>query len=93
MMGEQWDQPYVQLQPWVFVPTAPGWSTLVDGIHGAPAYDGMRAVIATDWFHGLAMVYRMFDSATVSIPYRAPLMRAIPVTRAALDLGFATATL
>ena len=87
-LGEQWDQPYVQLQPWVFTPTPHGWSMLVDGIHHPPEYDGMRAVIATDWFFALAMVYRQFGPATVRIPFRAPLMRAIPVPRATLDLSF-----
>jgi len=58
-MGEAWDQPYVQLQPWAFMPTAEGWSTLVDGFHRYPGYDGMRAVIASDWFSSLAMVYRL----------------------------------
>lgn len=93
LMGESWDQPYVQYQPWVFGPTAPGWSTLVDGFHHSPAYDGMRAVIATDWFSGLAMVYRLFDASPVVIPYRAPMLRAIPVPRSALELGLRESTL
>ena len=37
LIGESWDQPYVQLQPWAFAPTAAGWSTLVDGFHQYPA--------------------------------------------------------
>ena len=87
-LGEQWDQPYVQLQPWVFTPTPDGWSMIVDGVHHPPDYDGMRAVIATDWFFALAMVYRLFAPSTVRIPYRAPLLRALPVPRATLELGF-----
>lgn len=87
IMGEAWDQPYVQYQPGVFAPTAQGWSTLVEGFHRAPAYDGMRAVIATDWFSGLAMVYRLYDSSTANIPFRAPMLRAIPIPRSALQLG------
>ena len=86
-MGEAWDQPYVQLQPWAFAPTAEGWSMLVDGFHRYPAYDGMRAVIATDWFSSLAMVYRLYDATSVRIPYRAPMLRAIPVHRPTLALG------
>jgi hypothetical protein len=92
LFGEIWDQPFVQFQPWAFLPTAPGWSTLVDGYHGAPAYDGMRGVIATDWFHSLAMVYRMFGPAEVRLRFGAPMLRAIPVTRAALDLGIKEST-
>jgi len=87
LIGEAWDQPYVQYQPWVFTPTAQGWSTLVDGYHHAPGYDGMRAVIATDWFATMAMVYRLYDPSTVTIPFRAPMLRAIPVPRATLALG------
>jgi hypothetical protein len=87
LLGESWDQPYVQLQPWAFMPTAEGWSTLVDGFHRHPGYDGMRAVIATDWFSSLAMVYRLYESMSVRIPYRAPMLRAIPVHRPTLALG------
>jgi hypothetical protein len=47
----------------------------------------MRAVIATDWFSALAMVYRLYGSATVRIAYRAPMLRAIPVHRPTLALG------
>ena len=87
LMGEAWDQPYVQLQPWAFLPTPEGWSTLVDGFHQFPGYDGMRAVIATDWFSSLAMVYRLYESGAVRIPYRTPMLRAIPVHRPTLSLG------
>lgn len=87
LMGEAWDQPYVQLQPWAFMPTAEGWSTLVDGFHRYPGYDGMRAVIATDWFSSLAMVYRLYDATSVRLPYGAPMLRAIPVHRPTLALG------
>ncbi len=93
LIGEAWDQPYVQFQPWVFAPTAPGWSTLVEGFHRTPAYDGMRAVIATDWFSSMAMVYRLYDSSTATIPFRAPMLRAIPVPRSALELGIRESTL
>jgi len=93
LLGESWDQPFVQFQPWAFLSTAPGWSTLVDGYHGAPAYDGMRGVIATDWFHSLAMLYRMYGPAEVRLPFRAPMLRAVPTTRAALDLGMKESSL
>jgi hypothetical protein len=86
MIGQNWDQPYVQLQPWSFMATNVGWSTLVDGIHG-DGYDGMRAVIATDWFHALAMVYRLYTPSEVRIPPRAPLLRALPISRAALSVN------
>lgn len=92
-LGEQWDQPYVQVQPWVFLPTPDGWSTLVDGIHHPPAFDGMRAVIATDWFHALAMVLRVFEVGAVDLPVRTPLLRALPVSRPVLDLGIKEAIL
>lgn len=93
MMGEHWDQPYVQYQPWVFTSTPLGWSSLVDGYHRVPAYDGMRAVIATDWFHALAMVYRIFGPSEARIPLRAPMLRTVPVRRSLLDLTFKESTL
>jgi len=92
-LGEQWDQPYVQLQPWVFTPTPDGWSMLVDGAHHPPDYDGMRAVIATDWFFALAMVFRLYAPSTVRIPFRAPMLRALPVPRQTLELGFTESVL
>lgn len=88
MMGEHWDQPYVQFQPWVFSSTPLGWSSLVDGAHRTSAYDGMRAVIATDWFHALAMVYRIFGPSEAHIPMRAPMLRTLPVRRSVLELNF-----
>jgi hypothetical protein len=93
LMGQVWDQPYVQYQPWVFAPTTQGWSTLVDGYHRSPAFDGMRAVIATDWFSSLAMIYRLYEPSTVTIPFRAPMVRTIPVPRSALALGLRESTL
>ena len=75
------------------MPTADGWSTLVDGAHHPPELDGMRAVIATDWFFALAMVVRLHGPASVTLAARAPLLRALPVSRAVLDLGFKDATL
>ena len=53
----------------------------------------MRAVIATDWFHSLAMVLRLFGPGQVDLPPRAPLLRALPVSRPVLDLGVKEATL
>jgi hypothetical protein len=92
LAGEVWDQPYVQFQPWVLTSTPPGWSMLVDGAHRPPAYDGMRAVIATDWFFALAMVYRIYGPSSVRIPYRAPMLRALPVPRGVLALGMKEST-
>ena len=92
-LGEHWDQPYVQVQPWVFLPTPDGWSTLVDGFHHPPEFDGMRAVIATDWFTSLAMVLRLFGPSTVDLPPRTPLLRALPVSRPVLELGVKETTL
>lgn len=93
LTGEMWDQPYVQFQPWVLASTPPGWSMLVDGVHGAPAYDGMRAVIATDWFFALAMVYRIYGPSSARIPFRTPMLRALPVPRGTLALGMKASTL
>jgi hypothetical protein len=39
------------------------------------------------------MVYRLYGSASVRIPYRAPMLRAIPVHRPTLALSFTELTI
>jgi hypothetical protein len=93
IIGEFWDQPVVQYQPSVFAPTSEGWSTIVDGYHCSPSYDGMRSVIATDWFFALSMVFRIFGPSKAVIQYRTKMLRTIPIQRATLELGMNESTL
>jgi hypothetical protein len=84
--GPSRDEPYWQLQPWVFSVTEAGWSTVVDGAN-LGGCDGMRGIIRTDIFHPVSMVYRMYAPGDVVLPPRAPLMRIYPAPR---DLQDAT---
>ena len=86
LIGERWDQPYVQLQPWAFAPRP----RVVDAGRRLPPVSGLRRH-ARCHRHRLVRVagdgYRLYDSASVRIPYRAPMLRAIPVHRPTLALG------
>jgi hypothetical protein len=76
-------EPYLVLQPRIFVSTPPGWSSIVDGFHGS-IYDGMRGVIATDAFNTVSTVYRLYRPGRFRIPKAAPVLRVLPVPRALL---------
>jgi hypothetical protein len=77
------DEPYFVVQPWIFVATPPGWTSILDGFHGA-IYDGMRGVIATDVYSTVSMAYRLNRPGRVRIAKAAPLLRILPVPRAVL---------
>lgn len=77
------DEPHLGIVPAVFVATPPGWSSIVDGFHGA-IHDGMRGVIATDAFGAVSTVYRFHRPGRLRIPKASPLFRVLPVPRALL---------
>jgi hypothetical protein len=77
------DEPHLGIAPPVFVASPPGWSSIVDGFHGA-AHDGMRGVVATDAFGGVPTVYRFHRPGRLRIPEGGPLLRVLPVPRAML---------
>jgi len=76
-------EPYLLVQPWLFVATPPGWSVIVDGFHGR-GYEGLRGVIATDALGTVSMVYRVFRSGRLRIAADTELLRVLPVPRAVL---------
>ncbi len=84
--GPDRDEPYWQLQPWVFCVTPPGWSTVVDGA-SVGGGDGLRGLIRTDQFHPLSMVYRMYRPGPVAVRKGAPLLRFFPVPRRLQSAG------
>jgi hypothetical protein len=51
-------EPHFFVKPWAFTQTPPGWSSLLDGIHG-DGYDVLRGVVATDVFHATPAVFRI----------------------------------
>jgi hypothetical protein len=86
------DEPYWLLQPWVFVRTPGGWSTVMDGCV-VPGSAGMRGIIRTDVFHPLAMVYRLSVPQTFTIPMRASMLRFHPLPRSLQDARLETIAL
>lgn len=75
------------VKPWSFVRTPPGWSSLVDGVHGA-GYDVLRGVISTDLFHATPAVFWLHQPGkSVEIPRDTPLIRVTPVPRWLLAAG------
>jgi hypothetical protein len=73
------------VKPWALTATPPGWSCLLDGIHG-DGYDVLRGVVATDVFHATPAVFRVHrEGAAVRVAEDAPLLRVIPVPRSLLD--------
>jgi hypothetical protein len=76
------------VKPWSFVTTPPGWSCLLDGIHGG-GYDILRGVVSTDLFHATPAVFWLHQLHTsIEVPRGKPLLRVLPVPRALLTAGY-----
>lgn len=83
-------EPHFFVKPWAFVRTPPGWSTLVDGMHG-PAFDVLRGVVSTDVFHATPAVFALHGSGVpVRVPAGVALARLYPVPRWTLSAGWRT---
>lgn len=81
-------EPHFFVKPWAFVRTAPGWSSLLEGVHGE-GYDVMRGVVATDVFFATPAVFHVHRiGAPIEVPEGAPLLRVLPIPRALLRAGF-----
>ena len=80
MLANTRDEPFCAVQPWVFVETSPGWSTVVEGI-GVGDTVGMRGVIHTDSFHALAVGYRFYAPQSLDLRRGTPLIDFLPVPR------------
>ncbi|MFO0577311.1 MAG: hypothetical protein U1A78_25170 [Polyangia bacterium] len=84
-------EPYFFVKPWAFLRTPPGWSCIVEGVHG-DGYDVLRGVIATDQFFALPAVFHVHAlHRTIEVAAGAPLLRALPVPRRLLGAGFRAA--
>jgi hypothetical protein len=74
-------EPHFFVKPWAFTETPPGWSSLLDGLHGE-GYDVMRGVVSTDTFHATPAVFRVHrEGEKVHVPEGRPLLRVIPIPR------------
>ncbi|AUX21237.1 hypothetical protein SOCEGT47_017170 [Sorangium cellulosum] len=81
-------EPHFFVKPWAFTRTPPGWSSLLDGVHG-DGYDVMRGVVATDVFFATPAVFHVRRiGAPIEVPEGAPLLRVLPIPRALLRAGF-----
>ncbi|WP_437679685.1 hypothetical protein [Sorangium sp. So ce131] len=81
-------EPHFFVKPWAFTRTPPGWSSLLDGVHG-DGYDVMRGVVATDVFSATPAVFHVRRiGAPIEVPEGAPLLRVLPIPRDLLRAGF-----
>lgn len=81
-------EPHFFVKPWAFTTTPPGWSSLLDGVHG-DGYDVMRGVVETDVFFATPAVFHVRRiGAPIEVPEGAPLLRILPIPRALLRAGF-----
>jgi hypothetical protein len=77
-------EPHFFVKPWALTATPPGWSSLVEGMHG-DGYDVLRGVVSTDVFHATPAVFRVHRAgARFEVAEGAPLLRVIPLPRALL---------
>ena len=78
-------EPHFFVKPWALTATPPGWSSLIEGVHG-DGYDVLRGVISTDTFHATPAVFRVHrEGARINVPEDAPLLRVIPIPRSLLE--------
>jgi len=86
-------EPHFFVKPWAFMQTPPGWSCLLEGVHG-DGYDVLRGVVATDLFHAVPAVFQVFRvGEPIHVGFAAPLLRVVPIPRRLLAAGFRQATL
>ena len=81
-------EPHFFVKPWALTATPPGWSSLVEGMHG-DGYDVLRGIVSTDVFHATPAVFRVHrEGARFEVAEGAPLLRVIPLPRALLAHEF-----
>lgn len=81
-------EPHFFVKPWAFFVTPPGWSCVLEGIHGE-GYDVLRGVVSTDWFYAAPAVFLLRALNTrVSIPKGTPLLRLFALPRWLLSAEF-----
>jgi hypothetical protein len=86
-------EPHFFVKPWAFTVLPPGWSALVDGVHG-PGYDVMRGVVHADQFFATPAVFQLFElQRPLAVPAGQPLLRVTPIPRLRLAAAAAVGTL
>jgi hypothetical protein len=80
-------EPHFFVKPWSFVVTPPGWSCLLEGLHG-DGYDVMRGMVHTDVFHATPAVFQLYRRGVpIDVREGAPLLRVLPIPRRLLEAG------
>lgn len=81
-------EPHFFILPWAFVRTPPGWSCLIEGVHGH-GFDILRGVIATDVFYATPAVFHVYRSGhPIRLGAGEQLLQVIPIPRRLLRAGF-----
>lgn len=81
-------EPHFFVKPWAFMQTPPGWSSLLEGLHG-DGFDVLRGVVATDVFHATPAVFQVDRMGTpIQVGLGQPLLRVIPIPRRLITAGF-----
>lgn len=86
-------EPHFFVKPWTLVQTPPGWSCLLEGVHGE-GFDVLRGVVATDMFHATPAVFQVFRMGEpIRVGWGEPLLHVIPIPRRLLQAGFRETTI
>ena len=81
-------EPHFFVKPFAFTRTPPGWSSVIDGVHG-DGYDVLRGVVSTDTFFATPAVFSVHRvGQAIHVPAGTPLVRVIPVPRDLLGAGW-----
>jgi hypothetical protein len=82
-------EPHFFVKPWAFTRTPPGFSCVIEGVHG-PAYDILRGVVRTDRFFATPAVFHLWrPGERVEVEAGRPLISALPVPRALMEADMA----
>jgi hypothetical protein len=85
-------EPHFFVKPWAFVQTPPGWSCLLEGVHG-DGFDILRGVVATDMFYATPAVFHVYRiGEPIQVGFGEPLLHVTPIPRRLLQAGFRQGT-
>lgn len=85
-------EPHFFVKPWAFTRTAPGWSCLLEGLHG-DGWDVMRGVVSTDVFFATPAVFHVHRiGEPIRVAAGEPLLEVLPIPRWMIRAGFREAS-